>query len=248
MTSLLLHPETLPLRDAETVGDLGRTLVVAPHPDDESLGCGGLLALLAASEQGARVVFVTDGTRSHPNSPSYPPEWLRALREAEAEAALAALGLAPEAALFLRYPDCGLPQRGTGSFETALDRVTEIVRDWAPETVLLPWRRDPHCDHVDAWALFRAALHRFDTPLRVLEYPVWAWPHADGPEAPRADEANAWRVDIRSVLDRKRAAIAAHRSQTTWLIADDPDAFILRPHMLRHFERPWELFLEVHDA
>ena len=61
---------------------------------------------------------------------------------------------------------------------------------------------------------------------------------------PRADEVMGWRLDVRAALPLKEAAIAAHRSQTTDLIADDPGGFRLLPQVLAHFTRPWEIFLE----
>ncbi|PAP81743.1 hypothetical protein B1759_10650 [Rubrivirga sp. SAORIC476] len=239
MSSLLIDPERHPLRPGDSVRTLGRTVVLAPHPDDESLGCGGLLARLAAHGVPARVVVVTDGAQSHPGSAAYPPERLRALREAEARAAVAALGV--DDIVFLGHPDCGLPVPGSAPFEAAAERLAEALG--RAETVLVPWRRDPHCDHVGTWALAAAAATRLDDPPRWIEYPVWAWPHADGEEAPHEGEARAWRLDIGAVLPAKRRAIAAHRSQTG-LITDDPDGFRLAPDMLAFFDRSWELFLE----
>ena len=242
MPSLLEVPERHPLRPAETVRSWGRTVVLAPHPDDESLGCGGLLATLVAAGVPAHVVIVTDGTQSHPSSRSYPADRLRLLREAEATEAVAALGLTPDAITFLRHPDCGLPAPGTGAFDRAADRLAEVLG--RAETVVVPWRRDPHCDHVATWELAAAAAARLDDSPRWIEYPVWAWPNAKTDVAPREDEATAWRLDIGAVLDAKRRAVAAHRSQLTALIDDDPDGFRLAPEMLAHFDRPWELFLE----
>ena len=242
MPSLLLDPERHPLRTADTALALGATAVLAPHPDDESLGCGGLLALLADAGAPTRVVVVTDGCGSHPNSAAYPAERLRTLREAEARAAVDALGLDEAAVTFLRHADCGLPDEGTEAFDAAARELAEALA--GAETVVVPWRRDPHCDHVGTWALACAAAARMDEPPRWIEYPVWAWPNADTDVAPQDGEARAWRLDIAPVLDRKRAAVAAHRSQTTDLIDDDPDGFTLAPDMLAHFERPWELFLE----
>ena len=63
-------------------------------------------------------------------------------------------------------------------------------------------------------------------------------------ETTLAGEVAAWRLDVRAVLPLKEVAIAAHRSQTTDLIADDSDGFRLLPHVLAHFTRPWEIFLE----
>jgi len=240
--SLLLDPERHPLRPAQAVRDLGATAVLAPHPDDESLGCGGLLALLAEAGAPTRVIVVTDGCRSHPNSVAYPAETLRALRMDEARDAVAALGLDPNAVTFLGHEDCGLPDEGTPAFDEAARQLAEALR--GVETVVVPWRRDPHCDHVGTWALACAAASLLDEPPRWIEYPVWAWPNAATDAAPQDGEARAWRLDVAAVLDRKRRAIAAHRSQTTALIDDDPDGFTLSADMLSHFERPWELFLE----
>ena len=242
-TGPLSAPECVPLRDAAEVRALGRVVVLAPHADDESLGCGGLIALAAAAGQRPHVVLVTDGTRSHPNSPSYPAPRLRALREAELARACARLGATHAA---LRHPDCGLPAPGTDAFARGADGLATAIGD--ADTLLVPWRRDPHCDHERTWQLARAARARRDRPVRWIEYPVWAWTKVGQPEAPRAGEGLAWRLDIAAVLPAKRRAVAAHRSQTTRMIADDPDGFCLAPDMLALFDRPYELFLEPHDV
>ena len=235
--TLLDDPERHPLRPGGAVRDLGRVVVLAPHADDESLGCGGLLALLADAGRPAHVVVVTDGTRSH-SSRTWPAPRLRALREAEAQRAVGHLGHGPRVE-FLRHVDCGLPDEGTPAFEAAAGRLAGLVSDLAPDTLVVPWRRDPHCDHVATW---RLAWARRDPAVRWVEYPVWAWADADA--APLDGEAVPWRLDVSAVLDRKGRAVAAHRSQTTRLIDDDPEGFLLAPEMLAHFERPWELFLD----
>ncbi len=247
-SQLLFDPDRHPLRAPEFVSELGRVVVVAPHPDDESLGCGGLLALLAAAGQAADVLIVTDGSRSHPNSRSYPSPQLAALREQETLSALAALGLPADAAHFLRFGDCALPEAGTPEFTEACRRIHKILEDLSPNTLLVPWRRDPHCDHEATWRLLRGAAVQLASAPRWLEYPVWAWEHAAEEAAPRAEEAVAWRLDISPVLARKQQAIAQHRSQMGAIIRDDPTGFVLKPEMLRHFAHPWELYLEPSDV
>jgi LmbE family N-acetylglucosaminyl deacetylase len=242
---LLLDPERHEARPAEAVRELGRVVVLAPHADDESLGCGGTLALLARAGQPAHVVVVTDGTGSHPNSAGHPPARLRSLRETEAQRAVRLLGHGGRVE-FLRFPDSGLPSEGTAAFEAAARRLAGLVDDLRPDTVLVPWRRDPHCDHVGTWRLAAAGRR---PGVRWLEYPVWAWTRPDDPAcAPCEGEATAWRLDVSDVLSTKARAVAAHRSQTSDLIADDPDGFRLGPDALAHFQRPWELFLEPHEA
>ncbi len=245
--SLLAAPERHPLLPPETVARLGVVVVAAPHPDDEALGCGGLLALLAARGQAAHVLFVTDGSRSHPTSPSYPAPRLAALREGEAREAVARLGLPAGAAHFLRHPDCGLPAEGTAAWEATVADVAGLLDRLGAETVVVPWRRDPHCDHVATWGLFRDAAARLARAPLWLEYPVWAWPSEDPAVPPLEGEAAAWRLDVRAVLEKKNAAVAAHRSQTTRLIDDDPEGFMLSPEMLARFRVPWELYLEPRE-
>lgn len=245
--SPLDEPRALPLLPAETVTGWGPTLVVAPHQDDESLGCGGAIALLRRSGLSVTILFISDGTGSHPNSRAYPPQRLRDMREAEALAALALLGVSGEAAIFLRLPDTAVPLPGGPGFVAAMARVGAALDAAAPRTILLPWRRDPHCDHRAAWELVRAALAGRAARPRLLEYPIWVWELAGAGDLPLPGEVDGWRLAIDEVLPQKAAAIAAHHSQTTALIDDDPTGFRLLPEVLAHFAAPWEIYLESRD-
>ncbi|BAC90990.1 PIG-L deacetylase family protein [Gloeobacter violaceus] len=235
-----------PLHPPEAAAALGSTLVVAPHPDDESLGCGGTIALLRRLGLPVRVLVVSDGTRSHPNSRRYPPAALRALREAEARAALAVLGVAPAAVTFLGLKDGAVPFEGDADFADALGRCRRYLAQLEPvRTVVLPWRRDPHPDHRAVWNLMHRASDGFTAFARSLEYPIWLWEQGERFHRPMEGEVCIWRLAIGPVLALKRAAVAAHRSQTSDLIDDDPEGFRLTPETLTHFERPWECYLEA---
>ncbi len=234
------------LFSAETVEDFGRTMVVAPHPDDESLGCGGLLALLAAKHIAARVIVVTDGTLSHPNSRKFHQTALRELRERETCSALSELGLtAHDAVTFLRLPDRGVSSLDEAASRAALRRCQMEIAKFNPQTIFVSWRRDSHTDHRAAWLLVKAACDGLKIQPRLIEYPIWIWALNDGDDAPRAGEMRAWRLDITEVLERKQAAIRAHQSQVGDLIDDDPTGFRLSPEMLDNFKHTWELFLET---
>ncbi len=247
-TSLLTEPERHPLLPENFVATLGFTVVVAPHPDDESLGCGGLLALFAKHNLPAHLIVITDGSRSHPHSRSHPPERLAAVRQEETLDALSALNIPAHSAHFLQHGDCALPSEGSPDFDAAAAKIRGILEVLRPDTLLVPWRRDPHCDHVATWQLLRAALRALAYAPRWIEYPVWAWNFAESDVAPQEAEGSAWRLEISSVLDRKTQAIAAHRSQHGKLIHDDPSGFVLEPPMLAHFAKPWELFIEPGDV
>lgn len=233
--------ERLPFGTLADITRGGGLLVVAPHPDDESLGCGGLIA--AACAQGVPVLLavISDGTGSHPNSCRFPAPKLRALRESETRTAAAELGLAADTLRFLRLPDRFVPVEGPAA-DAARDAIAAAAREIAAGAVCVTWRRDPHCDHEASAALVASVGTRLGG-ARILAYPVWGWTlpsDTDVGVPPRG-----LRFEITQHLDAKAAAIAAHRSQTTDLIDDDPDGFRLIPSMLAHFSRPYEILLDV---
>ena len=132
---------------------IGNALVIAPHPDDESLGCGGTIALLRQHGFQVHVLFVSDGTMSHPNSPSYPAERLRQVREAEALDALRLLDVPVENVFFMRQKDTQVATTDSPTFADAVAFVHTLLTDVKPATVLVPWRRDPHRDHRASWQI-----------------------------------------------------------------------------------------------
>lgn len=242
--SSLAAPENLELKDGETVLSWGRTLVVAPHPDDESLGCGGAIALLREAGAEVFVLVLSDGTLSHPNSKKFPPEKLRTLREAEIKNALEILGVEEKNVEFFRYRDRAVPPENSDNFNEIIGRFGEYINLIKPETVLVPWRRDPHPDHRAAFQIADSAKRKFHGNLKIIEYPIWLWEIAETADAPREGEVAAWRLDIKNVKDKKRRAINEHKSQITDLIDDDAESFRLSPEVLENFAVDWEVYLE----
>ena len=135
----------LPLASLPTITG-GKPLILAPHPDDESLGCGGLIAESYAQGEAPLVVVLTDGAASHPNSRAYPPDRLRTTREAETRAAVACLGLPADQVTFLRTPDTRAPTDGP-AFAEVVSRLTVLIQRHACRSILASWAQDPHCDH-----------------------------------------------------------------------------------------------------
>ncbi len=231
--------------DLATLARLSPTLVVAPHPDDESLGCGGLLALLGDAGVEVHALLVTDGTASHPNSRRFDADARRALRDAEWRTALACLGIGACAMHRLGCPDGAVPVPGDPRFAGVQADLCVLLDAIDPELVLLPWRRDPHPDHRASHALMQAALAGRARSQRCLEYLVWAGERGVVEDLPSRDEARSWRLDISAARERKRRAIAAHRSQHGQVITDDPSGFVLAPDMRRRAEGPHEHFFEA---
>ncbi|WP_017298794.1 PIG-L deacetylase family protein [Nodosilinea nodulosa] len=240
--SPLSHPDILPLRSLPTEAPV---LVVAPHPDDETLGCGGAIAALRAQGQSVSVLVVSDGTRSHPRSRLYPAPRLAQVRQAETLAALSLLGVATSQVVFLGLPDGAVPagvSRDNPLAQVALDRCQNYLAQVTPGTVFLPYRHDPHRDHRATWSLMQAAIAGLPEPPRQIEYPIWDWDPTQ--RQPLEGRYRPWRLEIAPFVDLKRRAIACYRSQTTDLIADDPTGFRLSPELIANFLHPWEIFLE----
>lgn len=235
----------LPVYPPEMAATLGPTVVIAPHPDDESLGCGGLLALLRQAGLPAWCVLVSDGTMSHSHSQKFPAPARQALREQELREALSILGLPKGSLLTLGLPDGSVPMPDTEAGADAASQLAQFLGAAQPQTVVVPWRRDPHPDHRATYQLVQAALGQLAQPPRLLEYVVWAWERAAPDDLPQPGEAQGWQLDITPVLEQKQQAIGAHRSQLAdGPIDDDPTGFTLAPSMLAHFSRPVEVFFE----
>jgi LmbE family N-acetylglucosaminyl deacetylase len=233
--TMLAAFEALPLGTIQVLA--GRTpLILAPHPDDESLGCGGLIAACCAAGQMPLAVFLTDGAASHPGSATYPPAQLAATREAEALAALQHLGLPPERIMFLRFPDREMPRLGED-----FDAAVRAVVDWcSDETIVIgPWQEDPHCDH-EAGAIFAQAVAAGAGTV-LWSYPVWGW--LRDPSHKLAPQRLAgFRLDISAFQAAKQRAIATHASQSGEMIKDAPNGFRLPPDLLDLCARPYEVF------
>ncbi len=242
--AFLREAAALPVREVGALIGDGGLVVVAPHPDDESLGCGGLIAEARARGVGVRLVVLSDGVGSHRASKAYPPARLKALREAETIEAAATLGLARGHIRFLGLPDAAVPIEGAAAAQ-AIAAIEAALEDCGADTLCVTWRHDPHCDHRAAAGLVEIVRAR-NKDLRAFAYPIWGWtlpPDLDVGNPPRG-----MRIDVSRHKAVKREAVFAHRSQTSALIDDDPDGFRLEPAMIERFLGPYEIFLEMEAA
>jgi LmbE family N-acetylglucosaminyl deacetylase/SAM-dependent methyltransferase len=220
------------LRELSVPSAADTVVVVAAHPDDESLGAGGLIALAAAAGARVRVVIATDGEASHPHSPTHTPHRLATIRRAEVAEAMQALS--PMLTLtFLGMPDGGL----AGRVDELSERLREHVRD--ATLVVTPWRGDEHPDH-EACAAAATRL-RSELSFAHWQYPIWAWHWAQPSELPWPQLARlALTTDA---LAAKAAAVAAHRSQHSALSDATGDEPIVPSDIRVHFERDCEVYV-----
>jgi len=189
-------------------------LVVAPHPDDETFGCGGAVALMVRDRAQVNVVFVTDGSASHPGHPRATPADIAARRRAEALLATGVLGVEPGRVAFLDERDGTLANLGEERGSEVAGEIAGILGRLAPEALLLPCRRDGSSEHDACFALVARALGSGRPGPRVLEFPVWSWWNPLLLLRPLLTCRRVWRLDLGPVRDVKARAIASYSSQT----------------------------------
>ncbi|MEU9130802.1 PIG-L family deacetylase [Kitasatospora sp. NPDC048540] len=209
-----------------------RILIVAAHPDDEVLGLGGTIAVLAAAGVRLRLVSVTYGEASHPHSRAPVARDLAAVRTRELHQALGRLG-ADVQSVALGVPDGGVARNE----RIVTGELAELLTDC--DLCVAPFSGDLHPDHEAAGRAALAAGRAREVP--VWEYPVWAW-HWAVPGDARLPWHRAVRVALPpAARDRKRTALECFRSQVRPLGDGPGDEAILPPAELAHFRRDFEV-------
>jgi LmbE family N-acetylglucosaminyl deacetylase len=207
-----------------------KVVVVAAHPDDETLGASGLLQRLHEHDIPVSLVIATDGEAAFPDADERQRADLARARRCELYESLHAQGLGAIAVHWLGLPDSGLAEHRD---ELAAALAEQL--DGA-DLCLLPWPGDPHPDHQ---AVGDAALSVAPVAAHRFAYPVWMW-HWRTPSEPviPRDHAVTCRLTDRQ-RRRKAAGIAAFASQRKpGPHGEEP---ILSPEMLRHFDRDVEV-------
>lgn len=186
-------------------GSRNRLLVLAPHPDDETLGAAALIHQAIAEGWYGTTVYLTDGGASHPASDPAARARLVRARRREARLALARLGdnraMLPA---MLGWRDAEPFADGSSEHRRTVRRLTAWCTRYRIGRIAVTSPRDPHCDHVAAAALAHAVRFAARSPIRVLEYGIWS--------GGGGDAGRRWRSRP-LVPGIRRAALAAHRSQ-----------------------------------
>ena len=187
----------------DSLAHLGKTLIVAPHPDDEVLGCGGTIARLADSGQEVHVAVVTRGYE-----PAFPEAMVEQVR-AELVEAHKILGVAQ--CHFLDLPAAALDTLPGSQLNAAIGG---LVRDIAPETLFLPFLGDIHVDHqlVFIAGLVAARPRGPEAPRRVYAYETLSETNWAAPGLTETFAPNVY-FDISDTIERKLRAFARFESQ-----------------------------------
>ena len=213
--------------------NLGKSAIVfAPHQDDETLGCGGTIIRKKQAGANLQIVFMTDGCRSHAHL--MPEIELKSIRANEAVAAAQVLGVDKDDVLFLEFKDGTLAHNQ----DKAREKVKEIILRYRPEEIFIPYYRDGVPDHDATNKIVISALKIGGVNAVIYEYPIWFWR-----QLPWTSLGNSRQeilavlkkslnsglglslltnfkcsVQVKDVLELKRAALEQHKSQMTQLI------------------------------
>ena len=210
--------------------------VFSPHQDDETLGCGGTIIKKKRAGAQVKIVYMTDGRKSHAHLIS--EEKLKVIRANEALKACELLGLEENDVIFLEYRDGEL----TENQNSAIRKVSRILNFHKPKEIFIPHHKEPSLwakDHGATSRIVMSALQAYDRTLTVYEYPVWLWYHQplNFTSMSNAKETLIglkpsfisklillkdfrYSVYIGDVLQLKHAALNQHRSQMTRLVPD----------------------------
>ena len=212
-----------------------RVCIFAPHPDDEILGCGGLLQQFAANGNHIILVHVTHGTQSHPNSQIYSPAKLNTIRPQESLEALKVLGIDHQVTIISLDLTDGEVFAQQAQFYKKLAAIIQ------PDDVLVtPFVHDGHPDHEATGQVVATCAKQ--QQLACYQVFIWAWHWAE-PADNRIPWSRAIKVDLSAEqLQRKTEAIACFKSQ----IESDTSTGnppILSAQTIARISQPWEVYL-----
>jgi LmbE family N-acetylglucosaminyl deacetylase len=199
-------------------------LVIAPHPDDETLGAGGLIAMQRRRGTDVTVAAVTDGENCYPDGVG-----IGEIRRLEQEGALEYLGVEHSKIIRLRLPDSGVSSK----MEKLIERLKPLVSNHTH--VVAPWSRDFHPDHEACGRAAREVALRVGATLTF--YFFWTW-HRGTTQLIRNLSLRSLPLDD-DLLRAKTEALLCHRSQ----LVRESGAPILPDLLLRPARRPYEVFL-----
>jgi len=213
--------------------DLGQSAIVfSPHQDDETLGCGGTIIRKKKAGADVKIVFMTDGCRSHSHLIS--EHELKSIRAEEAIAATQMLGVKQDDVYFLEFKDGELDKNQ----DAAIRKVADILCREQPDEIFIPCYEEAPADHVYTNKIITSALQIYGKKVVVYEYPIWFWCHWPWTNliGSRRQILNFLKsscvsslkllkdfrcsVYIGDVLDLKRTALEQHKSQMIQLVSD----------------------------
>lgn len=172
---LLHRSNSLQLKD--------KVLIVAPHPDDEALGCSGLIQRMIENGKQVHVFILSGGGKSHQSCCHIDESILIDSRRNLSRKAAEILGLPLNQLHLLDYPD------GHISFNNPeTQRLQTLIEKISPDAIFVPHKGEGWNDHIEAGKIVREIIRTKSTPIQLYEYCVWFWYY------------NTWNIDWKNAF------------------------------------------------
>lgn len=156
---------------------LWNCVIVAPHPDDETIGCAGLIQQLLEAGKRVDIIYMTGGGKSHSEFCDIDETTLIENRRNLAKESAAILNLPQENLHFLDYPDGGIAYECE---ETG--KLNSLLKELNPEAVFITHKGEGWSDHIKTGEIVKSLLHD-NNKTAIYEYCVWFWYY------------NVWNID-----------------------------------------------------
>lgn len=171
----------------EIVVPSGAIVIVAPHPDDEVLGCGGLIQRLTDQGREVHIVFMTGGEGSHRNCCELPEEQIKDARRKMACQISPMLSTDVSHLHFFNYPDGGISRE-----HSETERLKNLLNELKPTAVFVPHWGEGWPDHLNSAEIVKEIMNDKAT---IYEYCVWMWYY------------NVWHLDWKHALIFRMTAL-----------------------------------------
>jgi LmbE family N-acetylglucosaminyl deacetylase len=193
-----------------------RIIVFAPHPDDETLGCGGTIAKKIAEGYEVLIVVMTDGRfllqNSSETNSCLMPEQVKKIRRVEVLKATKILGVPEKNVIFLDFVDGTLKENE----KTAEEKVITIVKKFPPSEVYFPYEKDDHIDHKATNRIVRMVIEKLNLKPKMYRYSIAQKFARVGPLLEsflNIFSHNIVYVDVSEFLSLKKEAVKEFRTE-----------------------------------
>ena len=211
-----------------------RVLILAPHPDDEILGCAGLMQKLSRLQRNIVLVAITNGTGSHPDSPLYTQDQLNQIRPAESKAALEVLNIQNIQRIAFNLQDGAIATSHAQFYE----QLEQLIQ--ANDILITTYEKDGHPDHEHSAYVVSKTAKKYQ--LKYFQVLIWTW-HWAQPNNAQIAWTHAYRLDLSSnELELKHRAIQCFKSQLE-IDSSTGQAPILSGEVVDRILMPYEVYI-----
>lgn len=202
-------------RTAPYLSNANTALIVAPHPDDETFGCGGLISLKLAQGAVVHVVILSRGEGAHRGCCTVGEKEVAVERTRQAEQACDKLGLSRSNLHWLDFSDGKI---GAGKGDSAeVTKIQTLIEKIGPMEIYAPAPFDCWGDHERAFEIIKRAISGQKNDISLYLYPVWMWYNLRLRDLGRLNGWQALKLDISAVQATKKEAMRYYLSEINFL-------------------------------